>query len=161
MKYLLALCSLILFFSYTPAQKKSNIGYSSIEYEATDCYGTCPVYTMIITFDRTAVLNAKNFNSDIKSNDQSRSGYGSFKANLSETDYKTLISLLNDLKVKSLKAKYSINYTDFSTYYLRVKFSDGTKKVVEDYGGEGSDKLIRLHRFFEYIRKNQYWTKVK
>lgn len=47
------------------------------------------------------------------------------------------------------------------TSYLRVHFADGNSKQVEDYGKKGSEKLVEIYKFFEDLRNNQQWTKVK
>jgi hypothetical protein len=73
-----------------------------------------------------------------------------------------LIALLDGLNVKSLNDKYgSRNITDLPTSYLRIKFTDGTVKNVEDYGKRGTEKLSQIYKFFEDLRLNQQWTKVK
>ena len=61
-----------------------------------------------------------------------------------------------------MKDKYGEkNITDLPTSYLKIKFDDGTSKNVEDYGKHGSEKLSEVYHFFEDLRKNQQWTKVK
>lgn len=45
--------------------------------------------------------------------------------------------------------------------FLRIKMNDGTAKNVEDYGKRGSEKLKVVYQFFEYLKQNQTWTKVK
>lgn len=162
MRYLLGLCAFIFIFSCTT--QKSNTQYSRIEYEATPCFGFCPVFKMTINPDRTAVFEAEHFNfSDKPSKDEfSKPREGTFKGTIKEADYNKLTALLNGLEVKNLKDKYGErNITDLPTSYLRVNFTDGTSKSVEDYGKRGSEKLSEVYRFFEDLRKNQEWTKIK
>ena len=69
---------------------------------------------------------------------------------------------MNGLDIKNLKDNYGeTNITDLPTSYLRIKFTDGTSKNVEDYGKRGSEKLSEVYHFFEDLRKNQQWTKVE
>ncbi|WP_326982579.1 DUF6438 domain-containing protein [Chryseobacterium sp. MYb264] len=161
MKYLLGLCAFILLFSCNSQNMKSK--YSKIEYEATPCFGFCPVFKMTINPDRTAVFEAEHFNfNDKPSKDEfSKPREGTFKGTIKEADYNKLITLLNGLDVKNLKDKYGEkNITDLPTSYLRVNFADGGSKNVEDYGKRGSEKLSAVYKFFEELRKNQQWTKV-
>ena len=142
MKYLLGLCALIFLFSCNTFQKV-NSKYSTIEY---------------------AVFEAEHFNfNDKPSKDEfSKPREGTFKGTIKEEDYNQLISLLDGLNVKGLNDKYGEhNITDLPTSYLRMKFADGTSKNVEDYGKRGSEKLSEVYKFFENLRKNQQWTKVK
>jgi hypothetical protein len=48
-----------------------------------------------------------------------------------------------------------------ATSYLKLNFADNTSKTVEDYGKKGTDKLVEVYKFFEDLRHNQQWTKVK
>lgn len=162
MKYVLSLCALIFLFSCTTQKTESQ--YSKIEYQAGACFGSCPIFTMTVNPDRTAILEAEHFNfsKDFSKGEFSKSREGTFKAVIKESDYNKLVSLLNGLDVKNLQDKYgSRNITDLSTSYLRINFTDGTSKNVEDYGKRGSEKLRKVYLFIEDLRHNQQWTKVK
>ncbi|WP_343610630.1 DUF6438 domain-containing protein [Chryseobacterium oranimense] len=162
MKYILSLCAFIFLFSCTT--QKTNSKYSKIEYEAGACFGSCPIFTMTINPDRTAVLEAEHFNfsKDFSKGEFSKPREGTFKATIKEADYNKLVTLLNSLDVKNLKDKYgSRNVTDLPTSYLRINFTDGTSKNVEDYGKNGREKLREVYTFIEELRHNQQWTKVK
>ncbi|WP_312992945.1 DUF6438 domain-containing protein [Chryseobacterium flavum] len=161
MKYILGLCAFIFLFSCT--SQKNNSKYSKIEYEATPCFGFCPVFKMTINPDRTAVFEAEHFNfNDKPSKDEfSKQREGTFTGTIKEVDYNKLILLLDGLDVKNLNDKYGErNITDLPTSYLRITFPDGTSKNIEDYGKNGTEKLSEVYHFFENLRKNQQWTKV-
>ncbi|MEY8760999.1 DUF6438 domain-containing protein [Chryseobacterium tongliaoense] len=158
MKHLLSLIALILLFSCT--SQKTGSKYSKIEYEAGPCFGFCPIFKLTINPDRTAVLEAERFN--FSKDDSSKPREGTFKTTIKEADYNRLVSLLDGLDVKSLKNNYgSHNITDLSTSYLRVNFTDGTSKNIEDYGKNGSEKLAEIYHFFDDLKHNQQWIKVK
>lgn len=162
MKYLLSLFAVVVLFSCQT--QKSESKYSTIEYEAGACFGFCPIYKMTIQADRTAVLEAEHFNfSKGTSKDEfSKEREGTFTATIKEADYQKLASLLNDLDVKNLKDQYgSRNVSDLPTSYLRIKLADGTSKNTEDYGKRGSEKLMKVYQFFEELKQNQQWNKVK
>ncbi|MDQ1163069.1 hypothetical protein QE422_003437 [Chryseobacterium sp. SORGH_AS 447] len=162
MKYILSLFAVILLFSCQ--SQKANSKYSRIEYEAGACFGSCPIFKITINPDRTAVLEAEHFNfsKGFSKSEFDKPREGTFKGTIKETDYNALIALLNNLNVKSLNEKYGErNVTDLPTSYLRIQFADGTTKHVEDYGKRGTEKLAELYKFFEDLRHNQQWTKVK
>ncbi|SIQ89420.1 hypothetical protein SAMN05880574_13112 [Chryseobacterium sp. RU37D] len=143
--------------------QKVNSKYSRIEYNATACFGFCPVFKMTINPDRTAVFEAEHFNfNDKPSKDEfSKPREGTFKGTIKQEDYNKLITLLDGLNVKNLNDKYAEkNISDLPSSHLRVKFSDGTEKHIEDYGKHGTEKLAEVYKFFENLRKNQQWTKV-
>ncbi|MBW7676534.1 DUF6438 domain-containing protein [Chryseobacterium chendengshani] len=162
MKYLLSLFAIVVLFSCQSQKVQSK--YSTIEYEAGACFGFCPIYKMTIQADRTAVLEAEHFNfsKGTGKDEFSKPREGTFTTTIKETDYNKLLTLLDDLDVKNLNDKYgNNNVTDLPTSYLRIKFADGTSKNTEDYGKRGSEKLMKVYQFFEDLKQNQQWTKVK
>ncbi|MDQ0067273.1 DUF6438 domain-containing protein [Chryseobacterium lathyri] len=162
MKYILSLCAFIFLLSCTT--QKTDSQYAKIEYQAGACFGSCPIFTMTINPDRTAILEAEHFNfsKDFSKDEFSKSLEGTFQGVIKEGDYNKLVSLLNGLDVKNLKDKYGTkNITDLPTSYLRINFTDGTSKNIEDYGKRGSEKLRETYMFIEELRHNQQWTKVK
>lgn len=162
MKYLLSLFAIAVLFSCQSQKVQSK--YSTIEYEAGACFGFCPIYKMTINADRTAVLEAEHFNfSKGSSKDEfSKPREGTFTTTIKEADYNKLVASLDNLNVQSLNEKYGErNVTDLPTSYLRIKFADGTSKMVEDYGKRGSEKLMQTYQLFEELKQSQQWTKVK
>ncbi len=161
MKYVLGLCAFIFLFSCNSQKVQSK--YSTIEYEATPCFGFCPVFKMTINADRTAMFEAEHFNfTKTPSKDEfSKPREGTFKGTITQADYNKLITLLDGLEVKNLKDNYGErNISDMPTSYLRIRMVDGTSKNVEDYGKRGTEKLKEVYKFFEELRHNQQWTKV-
>lgn len=162
MKYLFGL--LMAMFLFSCSTQKSTSKYSTIEYEAGACFGSCPIFKITINPDRTAVLEAEHFNfsKEFSKAEFSKPREGTFKGTIKQEDYSKLIALLDNLDVKNLNEKYgNRNVTDMATSYLRINFADGTSKQVEDYGKKGSEKLVEVYQFFEDLRHNQQWTKVK
>ncbi len=162
MKYLLSLFAFIFLFSCN--SQKTNSKYSKIEYEAGACFGSCPIFKITINPDRSAIFEAEHFNfsKGFSKGEFDKPREGTFKGTLKEEDYNKLLSLLDGLDVKNLKDKYGErNITDLPTSYLRINFADKTSKTVEDYGKKGTEKLVEVYKFFEDLRTNQQWTKVK
>ena len=162
MKYLIMLFASV--FMLSCATQKSQQKYSTVEYKAGACFGSCPIFTITINPDRTAIFEAEHFNfsKTFSKGEFDKPREGTFTGIIKESDYQKLIQLLDGLKVKSLNEKYgNRNVTDMATCYLTVKFADGTTKQLEDYGKKGSEKLVELYRFFEDLRHNQDWKKVE
>ncbi len=154
MRLLTALFALIFLSSCTV----QNSNYQTIEYEAGACFGFCPMFTMTINEDRTAVFKAERFN--FSRSTESQEPEGTFTGTLKQEDYNKLISLLNEINVNSLNEKYgNRNVTDLPTADLRIAMKDGSKKEIEDYGKSGTEKLEELYKFFEDLRFSQDWTK--
>ncbi|CAA7194682.1 DUF6438 domain-containing protein [Chryseobacterium potabilaquae] len=164
MKYLLSFLAFALMLSCNSQTPVSS--YSKIEYEAGGCFGSCPIFTIAINPDRTAILEAEHFNFNknqtFSKSDFSKPREGTFTTTIKEKDYQKLLSLLDGLNIKSLNENYGKrNITDMPSAYLRIQFKDGTSKNIEDYGKHGTEKLAEMYTFFENLRHNQQWTKVK
>ena len=138
--------------------------YSKIQYEAGACFGFCPIFKITINSDRTAVIEADHFTfSKTRSKDEfSQQKEGTFKATIAENDYNKLLNLLEETDLKSLKSEYkNQKVSDLPTSYLRINFTDGTTKNIEDYGKNGTPKLRLIYDLMENLRLNQTWVKVK
>lgn len=162
MKYLLSLFAAVILFSCSTQKNQSK--YSVIEYEAGACFGSCPIFKMTINPDRAAVLEAEHFNfsKGFSKGEFDKPREGTFKTTIKVDDYKKLTALLDDLDIKSLNEKYGeLNITDLPTSYLRIKFSDGSEKNIEDYGKRGTEKLMTVYNFFEDLKHNQSWQKIQ
>lgn len=161
MKYLITALIFSLLISCATTTPSN---YSRIEYEAGACFGFCPIFKLTVNPDRTAVIEAERFTFTDNNTKDGFSGprEGTFTTTLKEEDYNKLISLLNNLNPKTLKAFYgNKNVTDLPTAYLRLEFADGTKKKIEDYGKHGTENLREFYDFVEGLRKSQTWIKVQ
>lgn len=161
MKYLFSLIAIVVLFSCQTQKMESK--YSTIEYEAGACFGSCPIFKITIHPDKTAVFEAEHFNfsKGFNKSDFNKPREGTFRGNIKEKDYKKLIALIDGLDIKTMNDKYGRrNITDMATSYVRIKFADGSSKEVEDYGKNGSPKLVEVYKFFEDLRTNQDWKKV-
>ena len=161
MKYFFTLFLSVILLSCTV---QNTTKYSKIQYEAGACFGFCPVFKMTINPDRTAVIEAEHFTFS-KGNskaDFSKPKEGTFTTTINEKEFNQLIILLDNADLKSLKDEYkNRNVSDLPTSYLRINFTDGTSKNIEDYGKNGTQKLREIYEFMEALRLNQNWEKVK
>jgi len=114
-----------------------------VEFKTNYCYGSCPVFELII-----------NSNGDVEYNGLDhvdRKGLVRLKMNDKDWDY--LQTLLKYLKVEDLKDNYSVNWTDDQTVFLKIYFKDGDKKEIEDYGMVGTFGLSILFDFLYKLRE--------
>src|SRR5690349_17838253 len=109
--YLIFSLSLLLFLSSC----KQNHRIISVFVETAPCYGTCPVFTMAITQDRSAYYHVIADKKDS----------GSFKTILSQQDYDMLIKLINASDFANLKDRYAVPETDQPSILLTIMY-DGS-----------------------------------
>jgi hypothetical protein len=122
-------------------------GIRQIHFSTSGCYGTCPVFDLVILADGTATYNAIKFNKK----------KGKFKTTLDTASYNTLVATLDYLRPSSLKDSYRVNWTDDQTVVLEVTFQDGQVKKIRDYGGIGTFGLKNLYAQFFKLRETQSW----
>ncbi len=161
MKYLL---SLFVFLALMTCNSSQVSKYSKIEFQEGPCFGFCPTYKIIITPDRNAVLEAErfNFSEGGSREDFNKPREGTFKSQISKEDFQKLISLIDEANVKSLGNAYEDKMImDASRSYLRVYFSDGSKKEITISSGEIPEKLDTLCSFIREVKTGQKWEKVK
>ncbi|QDP86322.1 hypothetical protein FNJ88_12455 [Chryseobacterium sp. SNU WT5] len=158
MKYLLSLLVFTFMISCSTTQNASK--YSKIEYSAGACFGFCPIYKMTIDSDRTALFEAERFNFSRDAN--SEESEGTFKGTLKPENYRQLVELLDSQNPKDLKDYYgNKNVSDLPSSNLIITYQDGTVKKIQDYGKHGTKGLEKLYQFFDSLKTNQNWTKIK
>ncbi len=126
-----------------------NFNIEEISFSTTHCYGTCPVFKLLIKADRTAEYNAIEYN-DKK---------GKFKTVIDTATFNKLLQTINYLNLTSLKDQYNVNWTDDQTSTLEVKFNNGQTKNISDYGMIGTFGLENLYDQLFALRKTQKWKK--
>ncbi|MBF8455783.1 hypothetical protein IV494_01195 [Kaistella sp. G5-32] len=160
MKYYLTLFLSVFLLSCTTQNPTK---YSKIQYEAGACFGFCPIFKMTINPDRTAVIEAEHFTftKNHSKGEFSEQKEGTFTATIKQADYNKMINLLNSADLRSLKDHYkNRNVSDLPTSYLRINFTDGTSKNIEDYGKNGTPKLKEIYEIMENLRLDQTWKKI-
>lgn len=119
----------------------------SIEFRTGSCYGNCPVFSIKIGKDRNAVYEAGMYNPR----------QGRFSSALEFDKSEAIFDLIKYIDVKKLNDTYNVSWTDDQTCWLTVKFSDGTVKLIRDYGLKGTFGLRMLYSIFLDIRVTQEW----
>lgn len=102
-----------------------------IDFDAGPCLGPCPVFTMTIFGDGTAVYDAKKYN------EQERQ----FKTTIQKEQIERLKALIQLADFFGLEDKYFVWKTCHPTYILTVKEKNGRTKTINDYGPTEPDKL--------------------
>ena len=125
-----------------------------INFRTTPCYGSCPVFNLLINPDRTSewetpydVINKEQFS-------------GNYHTTISQEKFDELINLLNYIDFTSLKDNYAVNWTDDQTSYLNITYDGGKVKTIKDYGLIGTFGLNRVYKLLFDLRENQQWTKL-
>lgn len=119
----------------------------SIAIERDYCFGTCPVFKLIINKNGLAEFDGI--------------AHTKFKGkSVKQVDLKKInemLELLNYIEIKKLEDYYSVNYTDAPTAILEVFFEDGSVKKIKDYGLSGTYGLCTLYSKLTKIGTETKW----
>ena len=124
-----------------------NYQIDSIEFRTGFCFGSCPVFSIRFDKDGSAVYDAGSYNPK----------QGKFTTTLKKETTEKIIGLINYLNVKSLLDNYRVPWTDDQTSWLKIKFTDGSVKEIQDYGLRGSFGLRLLYNIFFDLRSSADW----
>jgi hypothetical protein len=119
----------------------------SISFRTGYCYGNCPVFTIAMDKNGNATYEAGTYNPKM----------GKFSGVIKKEDLDRIVGLLNYTNFSQLANEYKVSWTDDQTSWLRVRFSDGRVKEIQDYGMKGSFGLRLLYSIFFDLRGNQNW----
>lgn len=120
----------------------------SIFFETTPCLGTCPIFSLNIFNDGTAYyIRDENFEETS----------GNFRGKINQTQLNEITALINYINIQKLNTFYEVNATDMQSCKLKVYFSDGSVKEINDYGLQGTLGLVRLYKLLFALRLNQQW----
>lgn len=146
------------FVEYNDAPKIYKI--EKIEYITEPCYGSCPIFELTINKDRTALLNAIEFNSlepNLWEYEISRELKGQFTTVIDQERYQEIIDLLNYMDFPTLDEDYWVWATDQSSSKLTITYNQGKTKTITDYGKTGTFGLIKIYEMFSNLRTSQKW----
>lgn len=135
-------------------QRSANHKIEKIEYSTSGCFGTCPIFKLIINSERTAKWDAEMYN-EINNKEVS----GNFNSKITEDKYNEIASLLNYIDFEKLKDNYAVNWTDDQTATLKITYDNGKVKLISDYGLIGTYGLNRVYQLLSELRENQKWIK--
>ncbi len=112
------------------------------------CFGTCPVFSIDVDVAGKATYTAGKYSTE----------EGIFRSRINPNDLNQIRDLINYIGIKDLKDYYRVNWSDYPTCWITVKFDDGSSKKIEDYGELGTFGLRKLYKLFFELRNNQDWV---
>jgi hypothetical protein len=124
----------------------TNHGISEIGIERSPCFGTCPVYTLIVKSDGSFRYKGLHFVDRI----------GEFTGKVDAWQYKNLAQFIKDAGYMELQDAYDRTVTDFETVYTTVVM-DGKRKVVSNYASAGPIKLWAIERLIDGLLAEAEW----
>jgi hypothetical protein len=133
------------FVEYQPATTKLQI--SQLSFSTSGCYGTCPIFNLVIHSNRKATYQAVEYNKR----------KGSFTATLDTATYNRLAATLHYIQLLALQDTYRVGWTDDQTVNLAVTLRDGRVKKIQDYGAVGTFGLANLYAQLFKLRETQAW----
>ncbi|GAB4161545.1 MAG: hypothetical protein Tsb0033_19190 [Winogradskyella sp.] len=146
------------FVDYTETVEEYQI--SRIEFSANACYGTCPVFELDINENTQSLFRAKYHNFSKKREIDPNKEEGAFETIIKRDDFNEICEIINFLQVKNLNEYYRTGGMHQPSCTLKVHFSDGTQKTIEDYGKKGTNGLHFLYEKLSDLRFNQEWNKM-
>ena len=140
------------FIEYNPKITKHII--KKIEFKTSGCFGTCPVFNLVINENRTAKFDAQMYNEQER---QTKKIKGKFSTEIKENEFNEIVGLLNYINFPDLKNEYSVTWTDDQRSTLKITYDDGLTKTISDYGMIGTYGLDRVYEMLFSLRFNQSW----
>jgi len=127
-----------------------NHGVTEIGLERSPCYGTCPVYTVVIKADGTFRYKGERFVPRTGEHTGKVSVYG----------FNHLAQFIRDSGYADLQDDYSRTITDCPTAYTTAVI-DGKRKVVRNYADAGPEKLWAVEQLIDKLLLEAKWDEKK
>ena len=141
---------MLLTLVFSCASLKTNKEYSVIlEIETTSCYGTCPVYTMQIYSNGSAILLGKEHMRNI----------GKFSSNIEKERLNKLIKSFEASSFFEFNNAYNSKFKDLPTKYISYHKDGLTKKILayDNIPKELQKLIVQL----EALVKELNWEKIE
>lgn len=155
------------FIEYNPNPPSHSI--TKIVYQTSQCFGTCPIFTLELNKKGSSSFRAKVFNfideNDPKAEEKAMKNYkkgeGNFTTQIRSADFEKIEKILNYINFPTLQDGYAVSWTDDQSSRLKITYDNGKTKTIEDYGLVGTYGLKSLYKMLFDLRFNQDWKKVK
>jgi hypothetical protein len=121
---------------------------NEITLERTMCYGSCPVYRVILRKDGNAIYEGKDNVNKL----------GRFTGILDAYDFERLVELMEKLNFLGMEERYSAPVTDGADIITTV-FYDGKVKIVDNYADAGPMEVWAIEKVIDGIIEDIYWEK--
>lgn len=120
-----------------------------------------PHFEILIEKNKSSVLKAIDGNSIYenteKYNDTINEVKGEFKSIIKEKDFNEIVNLLNYMDFPNMEDRYSLRRMHTNDCVLKITYSNGKIKEINDYGMFGTYGLNRLYELLFDLRFNQEW----
>ena len=140
------------FGGFVEMSRPSQKVISAVFFSTSFCFGSCPSFDLEINNDGIAGYFLREGMEDKESNSTGI---------IRKEDLNQLKSLITYINVDILDSSYAVLATDHQSSILTVKFTDGSKKIIKDYGLQGTLGLERVYEILDGFRKNQQWKPTK
>ena len=122
-----------------------------ITLQRTACYGRCPVYTLTLRADGTAIYEGEAHVARI----------GTYRGKFWARDLERLSGAMQGLGSDKWKKSYASGATDQSSQIVTIVTGDG-KRTIREYGHVGPDGLWALQTMIDGIGASvNGWERVK
>jgi len=121
-------------------------GVTEIGLERTACFGTCPVYTVVLRSDGTFRYTGED--------NVTRKGNRTGK--ISEWSYNQLAEYLLESGYMEMESNYEIPVADLSATYTTATVN-GKRKIIRNLGDVGPSKLWALQRAIDGVLTEAEW----
>ena len=121
-------------------------GITEIGIERTGCFGTCPIYTLV-------VKNDGSFRYVGKANVEHM---GAHTGRIRDGAFDWLAQFIKDSRYMGLKDGYVRQVTDLATTYTMVTMK-GQSKIVRDYGAAGPSSLLVTEVLIDRLLEGATW----
>lgn len=130
---------------------KSDVPKATIIYQATPCFGRCPLYTLTID-------GATNTSTFIGT--QNTEKIGTYVKSISNEELNAFVRAFEDAQFFSLENEYLGNITDFPIKYFTYTYNGKTKKIKERSGAPKA--LTDLGKMLAaYATSEEGWKKTE
>jgi hypothetical protein len=123
---------------------------TEISLERNACYGTCPIDTLVLRLDGTAVYTGKQYTQRT----------GQFTGTLRKSDFDKLAQRLISAGFFELKNSYGRGNSDSSYQVIRA-IRDGEQKSVVNHENGDSAPLLGIQRVIEGAGSDIHWQPVR
>ncbi len=114
------------------------------------CFGQCPVYTINIYNDGTALLEGKNFVDKI----------GTYKKKLNYEEMFSFVTVAKDIKYMTLDDSYdNKNVTDLPGTNTSIVIDKTRKKIYNRFGAPR--EIRQFENLFSELMKSDGWVKIE
>ena len=139
------------YIEFNESPKISNI--EKIEFSTTGCFGTCPIFEIVLNKDKTAIFKPHRYNLTETENEEKQI----FQTKVDSRTFNEIITILNYIDFPKLQNDYSVSWTDDQSSTLKITYNNGKIKTIRDYGLTGTYGLRKLYDFLFRVRKSQNW----